>query len=253
MLDIIDSKTASYWSCLAKRRELPDAVINAIVDQKKKEPCRYLAQNDNISLTGYAFDVLGEMIKKERDLAEPVLTRRDVPLALAERLYEHVGESMQLYIKQKFGDQFTAKAMRDVTAELANTARNKFKPDDQMRAEAASRKREGKLTLKDTLDTLRRGQIPSFIAMFSEYMGLSERMIEGILREDNGRSLAVICRFQGMSRADFVSIFLMVHKIRSFDMIVPQNHLQKAMKYFDKIDDKLARRLMDEIRAQDTK
>ena len=251
LLYVIKTKTSHYWNCIASRRELSAPIIDALVDQRQVETSRRLAQNNHINLTDHAFKVLGEMVMDERDLAEPILTRNDVPVSLAEKLYEHVGQAMQSYIKQKFGDEMAIQASRDVTAELIHTARNRFTPNDAIRADVKERKREGKLTLRETIDTLRRGQIPTFIAMFSEYMDLSERTIEDILRENNGRSLAVLCRYQNMSRADFVAIYLMLHKIRSFDNIVPQKELQKAMKYFDKIDNKTAKTLMQDIKTKD--
>lgn len=249
--DIIRHYPRNYCDCIARRRELSASIIDQIVDLRKKETSIKLAQNNDVLLTDYAYKVLGEMILAERDMAEPVLTRRDVPLDLAQKVYSHVGKTMQNYIRQKFSDNMGADLIGEVTEEIAKSIDGQFKPNDQMRQEVAQKKRDGGLTLKNTIDTLRRGQIPSFIAMFSEYMGLSEQIIENILREDNGRSLAVICRYEGIGRADFVAIFLMMNKIRSYEDIVPQNQLQKAMRYYDKITDKIAQHLMQHIRRKD--
>lgn len=251
LLYLIRCKSVEYADCIARRRELSAPIIDAIADKRILNTCKHLAQNNHISLTEYAYKVLGEMVMTESELAGPLLTRQDVPVELARKLYEHVGKSMQKYIEEKFGHEVAAKAAKDVTDELIGAARNRFRPTEDIREEVAIRKREGRLTLKETMDTLRRGQIPSFIAMFSEYMDLSEKSTEEILRENSGRSLAVVCRYEGISRADFVAIYLMAHKIRSYEQIVPQNELQKALKYFDHIDPPSARKLMQELKRKD--
>ena len=251
LLFILKSKPEDYAVHIAGRRELSGRVIDAIADQRKLSSSTRLAHNDHILLTEHAFKVFGEMALEHKELCEPVLTRRDVPLDLAEKLYRHVGKSMQSYIEQKFGDKMSSKIVSDVTDELVATSRGQYKPTQEIRDHAARINREGKLTLKETIDTLRRGQIPSFIAMFSEYTNLSESMIESILMEPSGRSLAIVSRYHDLSRADYVAIYLMVHKLRSYEQIVPQNDLQKAMKYYDRIDHALARRLMRQIKNED--
>ena len=101
-------------------------------------------------------------------------------------------------------------------------------------------KQKGLLTVKMMLNSLRRGQLASFVAQFAKYTGMSPETVAEILTQNSGQGLAVTCRAFEIVKADFMSIFLLTNRVRNEGKMVDLNDMTKAMNYYSRIDMKVA-------------
>lgn len=249
LLYIIQSKDKHYWKAIAARETMGDRVINALADTKNLETAVTLAENKNITLTSHSMNVLSDMAKNHETLATPLLHRDEVTPDLAAKLYEYVGEQLKSYILENYPLQSKTlnQNVDDIVLELADT-QDEYTPTPAM-LKAADRYREkGILTVKLMLGTLRRGQFPSFIAQLSRFTGLSPEVVQEILMQTNGQGLAVACKAFEIVKADFVSIYLLTHRIRSEGQMVDMKDMKQAVEYYTRITREMAQEIIRESR-----
>lgn len=251
LIYIIKSQGPEYWQTIAAREELSDSVINALADTRDVETAVTLAGNDRAVLTEYALHILADMAHKNEDVARPLLSREELPMAVARELYAHVGVQLKAHIRAYFGEEATIpleKAFDDVFVELADVgayARSEFFPTKTM-IEAADRySMAGLLNMNLVMDTIRRGQVPSFIALFAKYSGLPMTRIHDMLLQACPKGMAIACRAFGVQKGDFSTIYIMTHRMRSRGRMVNHRDMLEALAYFDKIRPEAAMRIVN--------
>lgn len=247
LIYIIKAQTSAHWRAIASRKTLSDQIINVLADTKDFDTAAALAENTNIKLTEHALVALSDLAQKSEVVARPLLRREEVSRELAEKIYQFVGQELKEYIAQNFTAD--ARAASDTIDEIvlefvdAPTA-SEFAPTQAM-LNAADRFREkGLLTVKLMMGTLRRGQIPSFIAQFSRFTGIDHKTVEEILMQHNGQGLAIACRAVEVVKEDFVSIYLLTNRMRAQGRMVDLKDMNKAITYFNRIKTDVARSLL---------
>lgn len=99
------------------------------------------------------------------------------------------------------------------------------------------------------MESLRQGMISSFIAQFSVYHGLPVEFVHDAVSQIHGKTLAHLCRGLNIGKPDFMSIFLLTHKIRSRgEKAVDQNMLAAAIQAYCDADPDLCRQLIVTLR-----
>lgn len=236
LLYIIKGKTPEYWQAVAARARLSEGVINVLAETREIGTACVLAENENIRLTGRAFDIMGEMAVGNDRLARPLLMRPDVPEVLARKLYAVVGGELKNYIRDYYGlhGQAGLDAVEDIVLEFSGS-RDKFMPSQNAIDAAEMYARAGRLDMITMMDSLQRGQISTFIAMFARYSGIEPRKIHDSLSDGRGRVLAAICRALEISKSDLSRIYMMTQRIRSEDRIVDQKDMMRCLSVFERL------------------
>lgn len=248
LIYIIKSQGPDYWQAIAARGDLSNAVADVLADTRDIGTALVLTQNDRIKLTRHALNVLGELAEENDLVAKPLLMRSDIPPDLARRLYNHVGRELQDYIKAFFGiDEAPAAktVVEDLFIEFGEAAPHpEFMPSDEMVEEARKKAALNQLNLDLMMETLNKGMIPSFIAQFSEYTGISARRIHDFLRQPCPKGMAIACRAFRIQKSDFSRIYLMTNRMRSRDRLVNHKDMLDVLKYFDKVRPEVAFRIV---------
>ena len=84
-------------------------------------------------------------------------------------------------------------------------------------------------------EPLQRGQFGTFIALFSEFSGLSPQNTHDVLCDASGKMLAITCRALDLSKGDLSRIYMMTQRLRSEDRVVDHQELLRALSVFDNI------------------
>lgn len=245
LIYIIKGKGAEHWRAIAERPKMSDQIINILVDTGENGTVKSLIANQNIKLTEYAVDVAADIACKDETLAKPLLQREEVTLDIAKRLYQHVGKALKEYIIGAYDmgtDGSLSDMVDDVILEFVEAAEepSDFMPSQSALNAAERYKQKGLLTVKMMLNSLRRGQLASFVAQFAKYTGMSPETVAEILTQNSGQGLAVTCRAFEIVKADFMSIFLLTNRVRNEGKMVDLNDMTKAMNYYSRIDMKVA-------------
>ena len=106
---------------------------------------------------------------------------------------------------------------------------------------------KGNLTPHIMIQNLKRGQLRSFIALFSTYTGLPIETVSKIMRQSNGQGLAIACRALDVVKSDFINMYLLTARLRS-NLIINQEDLNKALSYFESIDVEQAINILNKSR-----
>lgn len=250
LIYIIKSQGPEYWQTIAAREVLSASVVDALADTRDVETAVVLAGNDRATLTEYALQILSAMAQTHEEVAKPLLAREELPIAIARELYAHVGTQLKAQIRAFFGEEATVplnKVFDDVLVEFADIgayARSEFFPSKTM-IEAADRyAMAGLLNMNLVMDTIRRGQVPSFIALFAKYSGLPMSRIHDMLLQACPKGMAIACRAFGVQKGDFSTIYIMTHRMRSKGRMVNHKDMLDSLAYFDKIRPEAAMRIV---------
>jgi uncharacterized protein (DUF2336 family) len=243
---IIKSRGPKYWQEIAARKSLTAYMINMLAETRDIGTALALAENEVITLTDNALSVLTELAQHSEALADPLLHRPEMKPDLAARLFHFVGEELKTFIKAHFDVEPSdvIKAVDEVIEEMVSGSPNSYMPTDSMLAAAEQQQSKGLLSIELMISCLRRGQIPSFVAQFKAYTGLSLRTVETVLTQNRGQGLAIACRAFDIPKPDFISIFLLTNPMRSSVRIVDLKDMGRAIEYFDRLKPGMARELI---------
>lgn len=244
---IIKSKSAEYWREIASRKMLSDYVMNMLADTKDFDTAMALAKNMSVKLSEHVLVVLSDLAQKSEAIAAPLLRRDEMTIDIAKKLYEFVGQELKRYIAENFkeGGKVAKDAIDDIVLELVEaTGETDYRPTPTTIKTAERFQEKGLLTIKMMITTLKRGQVQTFIAMFSKFSGLDSDTILSILRQPNGQGIAVVCRAFDVEKQDFISLYLLSNRIRNGSRMADLKDISRAITYFDKIHPEIAKGIL---------
>lgn len=246
---IIKSQGPEYWQVIAARENLSAGVVDVLADTKDAGTAVVLAGNDRAVLTDHALQILSGMARTNEEVARPLLGRPELPLAVARELYAHVGTQLKAHIRAYYGEEATAplaKVFDDVFVDFVQGghAKSEFFPTKTMMEAADRYAMAGLLNMNLVMDTIKRGQVPSFIALFAKYSGLPMTRIHDMLLQACPKGMAIACRAFGVQKGDFSTIYIMTHRMRGSGRMVNHRDMLDALEYFDKIRPESAMRIV---------
>ncbi len=243
LLYIIKSKSAEHWRAIAMRRMLSDQIVNVLAETGDIDTAITLVENTNIVLNDTALVTLSDMAQGSKDLATPLLRREEVPADLAAKIYSFVGSSLKDYINQNFNpDGKTAEVVDEIMNAMIDLPESDFAPTRDMVENAQILYKRGELNPAKMVRLLRRGAQSEFMAQFSCYTKLPLSTVEEILKQESGQGLAVACKACDISKTDFLSIYLLSHRMRASEGDSPEiNAVSRAVDYYNRITPLMAR------------
>ena len=250
LLYIIKAKGPDYWRVIAAREALSEGIMNVLADTRETGTLETLAANRKLRLTPHALDVIEQVAEKTESLARPLLMRPEVSEDIARKLYRHVGDDLKEYIRSYFGviDDAVINAVDDVIFEFSGTKtpneKKEFIPGESAIKAAEALASTGRLNMQRMMETLQRGQMASFIAMFACFSGIEASRIHEMLAATDGKLLAITCRALDLTKSDLSRIYMMTQRIRSRDRIVVQSDLLHALSVYDRIQADEARKML---------
>ena len=247
LIYIMKSRGAEHWQAIAARDNLSSQVIDVLADKREEGTAIVLSGNERAHLTWHALEVLTEMAAESENVAKPLLMRAELPDQLVRKIYDHVGQDLRHYIRDYYGifSGEVTTAIDEIMLEFSSAGQPElFMPNDRVIQAARQYNEKGKLTLQTMLQSLKRGQIASFIAMFSVYTGVSAEQTHDYMKQADAKGLAVVCRAQGIQKADFATIYLLTNRMRTDHRIINQRDMTEVITYFDRVRPEAARRLL---------
>jgi uncharacterized protein (DUF2336 family) len=256
LIYILQSKGIAHGRSIARRPGLGVELINMLADTRDFEIAVNLSENDGIALTNHAYDILSAMAKDNKNIAHPLSLRDDLPKEIAEKLYKYVGAEMKKLLQQRFGAEakLAETVLDDITVEFASSqplpAYNLPEDVEHLLAAIRLQHNRGELKVPNMVSTLRRAQYSTFAAQFSVFTGIPFVKAKALLKEESGRTLANISKALEISKADFVSLYLLTDRFRHHGKrVVGHGELSRIMTMYDSIKITEAAKFMDEAKA----
>ena len=248
LMYILQAQGVGHGRSIALRGGLSAAIIDMLVDMHDRQISFNLSGNENICLTAHAFDEISDMAVKDRDMAQLLLMREDLPQDIAGKMYEFVSAELKNTLRARFGigAEPAIAVLEDIALEIRNPDRG---PADELVAFAQNQMRRGELHVSTMIATLRRGQHATFLAQFSVYCGLPSTTVKAMVRQESGRGLAIACKAMDVTKADFVSLYLLTERFRSnVKRMVNHAELTRVMTMYDEINPEEARTILKNSR-----
>jgi len=246
LMYVIASKGNAYWQAIAKRDNLSPMVADRLIDTEDTSTVLNLIDNQRAVLQKGSMKKLVKAALRSEELHAPLLRRPEVDTEVATDLYLVVSEALRREISDKFKpmEHVVTQALEALVHELTSEARGIREYTPQMIMLAKRYQERGEINPDLMIRTLRRGQIGFFVTLMSERVKLAPEYVLRLIQKEGGRHFVVACRYLGMQKADFASVFLLSRGLRTGDKIVDQRELAMALKYFDTISDYDVERIM---------
>jgi uncharacterized protein (DUF2336 family) len=246
LLKIIEARGQDHWQVIAKRACLSAPVADRLVDTGDTGTVAGLLANDTTALERPTMKKIIKFSLQAEELQTPLLRRPEIDGDLAIDLYLVVSQALRAEIASRFviSSHVFDQALEGLIHELSSEAKGQKVATPEMLALARRFSERKDLTPDLMIKTLRRGQTAFFMALFSQRVGLKPEDVQKLIQKDGGRPFVVACRFAGMMKSEFASIFLLSRGIRTGEKIVDQRELAQALKNFDQLKDFDVQRIM---------
>lgn len=250
---VVKSQSLDHARVIAKRSAIGDVLIDALVEANDVETSINLVKNYNVSLTDYAVDLISDLAVDEDELAGLFIKRSEVSHKIILRLYQSVGQAVKKEIAENFRIDFPVQSkveevVDDVVISFEDvTEKNHVKTEEDFVKKAERLLTQNVLSPILMVETLRHGSPYEFSAMLSVYCGLDLEITQAFVRQESGQGLAIACRATGISKSDFVNMFLLSSRLRSGN-IISSNVLNKALSYYDRITEAQAKAILNKSR-----
>lgn len=246
LLYIILSRDSPFWQAIAKREDLTENVVETLVDTKDVATAKNLVENTNIIFSDYS---LGQIVRlaNNTDVLNDCLINRSNTFKgeFARKIYEYAGDALKQMIAENCGSLSgeVSRKLDEVLFEFTEPAPSHFLPSPAMVKAAELFAEQGKLTKALMLNTLKRGQMASFIAQFAKFTGLPVAVVIPMLQQKTGQSLAITARAHDLDKTDFLMIFNFTRKIMGEDYLSASD-VSSTLAYFSRVSPEVAKRLM---------
>lgn len=251
LMYVINARGQEHWEAIAGRDRLSPNVTERLIDTGDTTTLVRLLCNEKVALQKSAMRRLVKSAMRSEELQVPLLRRPEVDQEIAVDLYMVVSQELRRHIADTFkvSPHVLDEAMESLVHELTNEAHGVRQTTPEMSALARRFQERGEITADLLIKTLRRGQVGFFVALFAERVALTPEHIVRVIQKDGGKSFVVLCRFIGMMKSEFASVFLLSRNIRTEERVVDQRELAQALKTFDSMKDFDVQRIMKSWQA----
>jgi uncharacterized protein (DUF2336 family) len=252
LIEIIHHRSRQHILAVAMRRDLSMSVSDVLVETGHSDVIMALLNNQEAKISEATLAYIVDQSKHIDEFQEPLVHRRDLPRALAVKMCYWVSAAIRQFIIDKF--QVDANDLDDtiqpILQEQVASAEAEARPAESLTpAEEAARaiKTGGKLTARLMIQTLRRGEIPMFEAMFAQAAELRLSLINRLLYEVGGNGIAVVARGLRLTREEFATIYLLTRRARP-GLGGGAVDLGRALGFYDKVGTEAAMKVLERWR-----
>jgi len=220
LVALIEVTTPEHHIIVASRPEIGEAVSAALARGECEAVLVALLRNMSARIGGQDFDHLVELARTTMALQEPLVSRRDLPHALASKMYHWVSISLKTAIAQRFpaATVTVSRTMHDATS----TAMTGSPPPPEHGAAKLIEKLAAANQLRASflIRVLQQGQMELFELGFAKLLGISPHAVRRALYEDRPAMVALACRAVGIDVSVFKTVYELSRQRRNITRIL---------------------------------
>lgn len=213
LIDIIRARTREHQLAIAMRAGIGESVSDALVETDDVGVIEHLLHNQSARLSEATMAYLVEQSRRVDTFQEPLLKRHDLKSNLAKRMFLWVSAALRQHVVDRY-----ALDTETIDALLEQAAQEGFESDSTQPSKTqelvAAMRDEGAVTPQLLVAALTDGEIPLFLSLFAELVGIEERLASRIVFEEGGEGLAIACRSADLSEMQFSLVFRLSRKAR---------------------------------------
>ncbi len=239
LIEIIKNRTREHQLAIAMRRSIDEIITDALVETGNSDVITALLQNPNAQITDATLIYLVDEARRLDSYQEPLVRRRDLPASLARKMYHWVSAALRSHILETFDIDPTdlddeLEVVSSVAAQAQIEADQSLPAPAQTLAKTLAKRDE--INPDILIQTLRRGEVGLFEALFGQISGLTSPRLQRVLYEPSGKDLAIASRALGIGRSHFSILFLLTRKGTGGREVADPRDVARVMSYFDRMD-----------------
>lgn len=250
LLEIVMQCAEEHRMAIALRENLSAPVAEALVEKGIKngedDVLETLIRNNDAVLSRRAMELLVSESKRNGQFQQPLLTRNDLPLDLAYKMYWWVTATLRRHILRNFViDQAVLDPMMERAAKRAIVDHDDTQSVQTRALQLARRLEElGELTDSFFLRTLRQGRLSLFAAAFAARARISFSTAWRIVTDPGHESFIVLAKSVDISRDAAAAMVLVLDGLNNAAPARPPSVLTEILRLYDDLDVAGARRIM---------
>jgi uncharacterized protein (DUF2336 family) len=231
----IKEDKAKYAKAIAERREISEAVVDALVTTGDIDVIEVIVNNMGAKLSSKAVVAITGIARYMCALQKPLLERKEATTDVALRLFWWIEQDLRRYAISRFYlvaeqmEQALSATIKDFLRDHANE-----KDNDKVMEDLAKWIQDHQaITPKVLQQVLRMGYFVLFKKLLAKMAKLSPELMDVIVEEPGGRGFAAICKAHNIDKAIFISLLLLSRGGRHGDQNVSPKEVAKALAVFD--------------------
>lgn len=212
LIEIIKMRSDEHRMMIAMREDVTEDVADALLDAASDDVLEALIRNDDAELSRRAMQYLVAESKRKDRFQEPLLSRDDLPVELAYRMYWWVSAALRKRILNEFD------IPEDVLDEAIEvSAKRALGQQDEVngaisKANQLVRRLDavGQLTIEFLIRTLRQQRINVFVAGLALRSGVAFKTAWRIISDRGFESFIVLAKATGIDRNEATVIVLLL-------------------------------------------
>lgn len=250
LMYVIQSRSSEYCDAIAKREAIGGAVMTALAETRYVSTIKTLLDNNNIILNEAVISTATDMCADEDGLVKPLLARKETTEAFVKKVYEIVGDELKAFVLENYEDEIKDRKpeIELIFDEVVGAATSDVvEPEDasvSIIRSAELMKKNGLLNADLLISMLKKSEMSSFVVYFASFCDLPNETMKAILKQKNGKGLAICCKANDVLKTDFVSLYLMTQSLRDKGKMIDQKLMHDSMDYFDRLDIEKAKKIL---------
>lgn len=250
LVSVIKTKAREHAMAVASRAEISEAVADALVSTGDLRIMQIVAENMGAKLSAKTLDVLVDAARLAAMLQKPILSRPELKVDDAARLYWWVARDLRRVTLDRYGF-----GPNRLETELSKAIEEKLrlhtveKEDDEAMMIVADWLAERDAQNAKTLpQLLRAGHYRLFNIVISRLAKIDLSLVDIITTAAGGRMMVALCRAINIDKGNFVSIFLMSRGGRPDEQVVHPRELSQALAAYDRLQPETAEAMLNSWR-----
>ncbi|TAH36187.1 MAG: DUF2336 domain-containing protein [Alphaproteobacteria bacterium] len=235
LLEIIKHRTQEHQMAVAMRENVSEVVSSALVETGQEDVVTTLLQNPSAQISQATLEYLVEQSERVDSYQTPLLSRADLKPDLAKKMYVWVSDTLRKKIVADYKvDPATIEAamLESVGDAVRDEGADSNKKTMEL-VEAISKTKE--LTPGLLAKTLRDGEIPLFVGLFSKMVELDIATMRKIIFEAEGEVIALACKAIGFENHQFSDLYKLIRITRSGSRDVRINEMSHLLSYYEQM------------------
>jgi uncharacterized protein (DUF2336 family) len=252
LITIVENKTTHHARAIASRKEISEAVADALVETGDLQVMRVVAENLGAKLSIRSLEMLIESARLSALLQKPILERKELTRETAVKLYWWTSQDLRRTTLERFGfgpgklDEELNKAVENM---LSTHLLQKDEPQAMLDL-ANWLEDRGALKIESLLQFLRAGHFRLFNIALARLANLPVEKVNEITADKEGRAMSALCRSVGIEKGKFISIYLMARGAHTEEEVVHPKELATVLNIFERLSTRDSESLLATWRAE---
>lgn len=207
LVDIVRLRTHEHQLAITLRKDISEAVSDALIEHGDEDVIVSLLNNDEASISDAAMAFVVEESRRVDTFQEPLLHRTDLTEDLAQKMFTWVSDALRDHIVTRY--RLDAATVDGLIRQAAEEATQENQGVEGHAGEVLSQALDeaGMVTPDMVVAALMNGEASLFLHLFSTLTKLDERLASRIVFDDGGEALAIACKAVDVSEMQFALIF----------------------------------------------